>query len=870
MCIRDSIIAVLFSEEVTPESVQDKVRLEAITNYAIPGNAVVGVALQPGRRIAFMALRDPYGPHVERSLTINNVKDPRGKVIAPAAMPIKWTVKDQAGRVSGQVLRADGTPAAFVNVRLLYREPCDIQEVRWIGISSKQTDADGRFSWDFVLTALPARIVAVDPETGDVRNARFQVRNHGQHMTVNLVFLGRGTLTGRTFGPDGRTPLADTFVRVTSTTDQTQFATRSDAVGRYTIPNVPVGSFIIDAINEKTIAKTTENDLMPFAGATVTRDLVLLDAKAEPITLKKGTVNGFVLERDGKTPAIGVPVIAWYQSNSQPNIPCPNASPECPVGVTTSSTTGAYALPNLPAGSLRLQTFNQASYEQGEIGVVLAQNQTLAANIILAGGLGTVKGVVLDASGHAVADASVGGGLSLTQTDPEGKFTLTNVPIGRREIVAVSNQVGSMAKTTVDLLYNGHEVNATLVLEGMGSVAGVVTNKTKPVPGIQVHVLQKQGDNVQVFGSATTDTNGAYIIKGVPIGEYKVSAFTPDFSDGNITAAVIKFHSQTVRADVSFRGGAGRVKGTVTADGGKTPLRARVSLSGEQVVIAGGILGVEFRRVENFRIVDTNAQGQYAMSGLFVGPFTVRAAGPFSPDPIAVQAELLEAGKEVVVDLSLQPTSQLTGTVTLPDGTPVGDGAVVHFKSDSFKTVCTENAYGETVCEHFPQGVQDAESLTTNGVYLFPVLNAGKYTLTVEGPGGRTAIVKGNLAAGQQGQQDIRLLGRAPVTVHVRAAGSSGQEPVVPKARIDVSQVAPNKRVIHETTNGTLTFEGADAFNEGEFTVVATNLESGATGRGGPSPDRRPRRGCCRAECPLRCTCPDRWSSRTPRRCRCS
>src|SRR5262249_31445982 len=133
---------------------------------------------------------------------------------------------------------------------------------------------------------------------------------------------------------------------------------------------------------EKTIAKTTENDLMPFAGATVTRDLVLIDAKTEPITLKKGTVNGFVLERDGATPAIGVPIIAWYQSNSQPNIPCPKAAPECPVGVTTSSTTGAYALPNLPAGSLRLQTFNQASYEQGEVGVVLAQNQTLSANII--------------------------------------------------------------------------------------------------------------------------------------------------------------------------------------------------------------------------------------------------------------------------------------------------------------------------------------------------------------------------------------------------------------------------------------------------------------------------------------------------------
>ena len=135
-------------------------------------------------------------------------------------------------------------------------------------------------------------------------------------------------------------------------------------------------------------------------------------------------------------------------------------------------------------------------------------------------------------------------------------------------------------------------------------------------------------------------------------------------------------------------------------------------------------------------------------------------------------------------------------------------------------------------------------ALVTSFLTVALVLGAVFAVLSVQVRDQLRQSVADNLAAGQQGQEDIRLLGRAPVTVHVRAAGSSGQEPVVPKARIDVSQVAPNKRVIHETANGTLTFEGADAFNEGEFTVVATNLESGATGRGRgpayrPSPARR-------------------------------
>ena len=56
------VIAVLFSEEVTAASVQDKLRADEITNYLIDRNQVVGVALQPGRRIAFLALRDPVRP----------------------------------------------------------------------------------------------------------------------------------------------------------------------------------------------------------------------------------------------------------------------------------------------------------------------------------------------------------------------------------------------------------------------------------------------------------------------------------------------------------------------------------------------------------------------------------------------------------------------------------------------------------------------------------------------------------------------------------------------------------------------------------------------------------------------------------------
>ena len=40
------VVAVLFSEEITLESAQDRVRAEEITNYLPQANRVVGVALQ--------------------------------------------------------------------------------------------------------------------------------------------------------------------------------------------------------------------------------------------------------------------------------------------------------------------------------------------------------------------------------------------------------------------------------------------------------------------------------------------------------------------------------------------------------------------------------------------------------------------------------------------------------------------------------------------------------------------------------------------------------------------------------------------------------------------------------------------------------
>ncbi|HEX4915743.1 MAG TPA: hypothetical protein VFV51_17415, partial [Vicinamibacterales bacterium] len=795
------IIAVLFSEEVTAASVQDKLKADEITNYLIESNQVVGVALQPGRRIAFLALRDPVGPFIPRTLTMSNVMDARGQAMPAVTVPIEITIDDQGGVLTGRVIRADGTPVPNANVRLFYQLQCG-EEPAWVGISSKSADDQGRYSWDYVGKLTADRVVAVDPESGEFRDLRFNVQRNGQRLNVDIVFLGRGTFQGRTLAEDGRV-LPNTSVRITSLTDNSQYGATTDNDGRFSIGRIPVGNLLVEAVNPAARAQFFFSENIPFAGAITARDITLLDVELREVTIKTATVAGFVYRPDGTTPIGDVPVIVYYQNRSQPNVPCPPVGsppkepPECAVAVVRSAADGAFLFEKVTAGALRLYAFDQGSLAQGGAHVVVAADETRQVNILLGGGLGTVIGKVVDPGGNPVPGARVGGGFSLVTTNELGEFTLADVPVGSREIVAVSDVLGTAGSLTVDIARAGETVGATIVLRSVASVAGRVTraNGTTPAAGVKVYVFRQimtnDGPQIQVFGTATTDSNGGYRIDKLPMGSFDVSAFLSDFSDGNIGTVVLKYHQQVFKGDIKFRGGGGIVHGAVFDDDGQTPLKGRVGLSGDQLVVAGGQVGVAFRHVSNYKIVDTDfTTGRYSFSGLWVGGFTLRALGQFSPDPITVEGNISEPDESVEINLRLQSTSRIRGTVFLPDGvTPVGENVVLQYKSEEFKVFCTENKFGEETCISIPQGIQSVNAVTdANGQFFFPIVNAGNFTLTVDDLAtGRRAQIKGLVRAGEEVDLSVRLLGKADVAVEV--FGSDATTPIR-SAKVEVEQLA--------------------------------------------------------------------------------
>ncbi|HIJ94565.1 MAG TPA: hypothetical protein HPP94_02280 [Desulfuromonadales bacterium] len=841
------VVAALFSEEVTAASVQDKLARTLISNYTLDGNQVVGVALQPGNRIAFLALRDPVGPFVPRSITFDNISDRRGHQLASQSVPIEATIEDAGAVVSGKVLQPDGNLLSGAEVRLFTQVQVGLECTNfWYGVSSKTTGADAAFGWDYVLKQTN-KIVALNPDDGEFRALPFSVARNGQRLNVNVVFLGRGTLTGKVLGEDGMTPLKDAQIRVTSLTDNSQFAFTTDSSGTYAIAKIPVGNLIVEAVHLGTNSKITQSSYIGAAGSSVELNLVLLTETVRKITVKYGAITGHVLHTDGASAVPGVPVYGFYQDNSQDGVRCPADSegrrpPECAVASALTSSVGAYNFTDVPSGDYRIYTFDQAASQEGNARITLAPDGTISANILLNGGFGTIKGIVKGADGVPVADAEVGGGLSLTRTDANGLFTLTDVPVGSRTIVAVSQALLAKGQVTVDVSTPGVEYGATIVLQSQGGIYGTILKADNSLAsGIKVYLLQDGDGGKAMVASTVSNSTGAYQFANVPVsgGQYYVSAFLPDLSDGNIGITSIRFQGQRVRLDLTFKG-KGTVTGGIFDANGTTPLVGKVSVSALRVVAAQSgqeLIGLSFEYTPHLQIIDTTfASNRFSFGNVFVGDFVITAAGAFSPDPVTFKGEIKTNGETQDLLIKLTATSVVTGTVYGPDGVTVSKNALITYKSDEFKTICSESG-GESSCTALPQGIQSETAVSDEfGKFTLPLVNAGKFTLTVEerdsagNPTGRIGKLSGLVRAGQTSDVAVRLQARAPVKVTVFTHNSTTP---VPNAWVTVEEatnIGNTTRKYTTDANGVVTFSGADALNEGSFTVKAESND-GFVGR---------------------------------------
>ncbi|MDJ0848600.1 MAG: Ig-like domain-containing protein [Myxococcota bacterium] len=807
------MIGVLFSEEVSAESV------ESLDAYLVAGNEVNAVALQPDRRLAFLVLERPIGPFVERRLRVRDIADLRANLLDEVTrIVLADPDRGVGGVLSGQVVTAEGAPVPLAQVRYLQPlsfkslfESCTgLRDVKDFAVTTYQADASGRFTIEYVLQSgfeepCPSnadiwlnetnprptnhfKLEAADPETGELGRASSRIRFDGQRLDFRVVIRGAGEIEGSVVeedgspvvgGPPGTLPVVARNVStgeiaVSWVDEGGRYAfprSGEDADGeRVDAPRVAVGNVILQVVRPDDGASAVASVNLPAAGAMVSQDLVMIPAS------RYGTVAGRVLESDGVTGAANVPVQIAGRVLSGLDL-FSRSFTEGVVGATLTDGEGFFRFEGVPAGDVELLAVRQSTFEQADARSFLGDGEEQELLLVLPGSGGTVRGIVRDALGNPIAGATVAGGPTLTQTDENGFFEITGLPLGSFTIYGQSRGSPALGQIDVQSLGADDVQDAVITLEPVGSVQGRVFEADGVTP-IQAQRVQLWVGNRGVRDETFTDGAGEYSFPEVPLGDYSVRAVRGDRDDGGQTLTSVRFAGDIRDADITFRG-LGQIRGRVIGAGG-TPeitdvvitrkvwrvipdqgastdnsylefVRELAGIDDELDRTIDRVLaenGLDRSPPEFFLLVDEpvllssdllgpsgEVTGEFLFEGPVTGgPFTVAAFGPFlAPAEVSGAIPVTTDPVERIVDVGdivLEPAAgTVTGTVTLPDGaTPVGANVLVRLRSldDSGDVLVPDGVVTQPVLPELEARTDE------NGRFEFPLALRGRVVLTAD------------------------------------------------------------------------------------------------------------------------------------------
>ncbi len=226
---------------------------------------------------------------------------------------------------------------------------------------------------------------------------------------------------------------------------------------------------------------------------------------------------------------------------------------------------------------------------------------------------------------------------------------------------------GSRRSQTLSVRSAGQQIVADFVMLASGTAQGTVRNLAgSPVEGADVTVRSET--DPQIGGVSRTDAQGRYSVSGITVGPITVVAARGN-GRGSSSGRIDKANVPAI-VDVTLDGGVVTVRGRVVQKEG--PGGEPQPSAGAQVSFLFG--PGPFPQALAFAIA--NADGRYEITGLPVGPFTIKAA--INSRDFATATGVSTANDPVVTrDLVIiipAPTSlgYIEGTVSMPGGSPAG------------------------------------------------------------------------------------------------------------------------------------------------------------------------------------------------------
>jgi hypothetical protein len=342
-----------------------------------------------------------------------------------------------SGSVSGVVTNADGSAAANATV--------SIQPVVPGASPTATADTHGNYSFPYVPIGY-FTVTANNAANGEYGSAQNSIATSGQSRTIDIQLIGLGKLNVSVVDASGNS-VPNANVSVTdATTSNVYVQGTANAGGTISFTAVPAVALIVVAQDPATLL-SGYTAVTLAAGATVPVTVQLLPA---------ATISGKVIGLNGVTPAAGAKVTAFGTSVSRS---------------ATTAGDGSYAIGGLPLGTYQLEAFDASGAERARSGLVVLQANGAIVTVNLAfNGLGTVSGQVTFADSTAAADEFVSlqslnptlGGFFSATTDANGKYSISNVPVGGFVAAVEDYAKGQVGSATGTIASDGQPVTANI------------------------------------------------------------------------------------------------------------------------------------------------------------------------------------------------------------------------------------------------------------------------------------------------------------------------------------------------------------------------------------------------------------------------
>jgi 5-hydroxyisourate hydrolase-like protein (transthyretin family) len=577
---------------------------------------------------------------------------------------------------------------------------------------------------------------------------------------INFALSSGGRVSGTVTDSAGAA-LAGVTVSAYSASGSFLSSGTSSTDGAYTVTGLPAGSVVLRTSNSLGYLDKLHNNI-PCLSCNVTAGApvaVTLGATTSGINFSLasgGRISGSVTNASTTAP-VAFASISFYTVQG------------VFAANTSSTSTGTYISPGLPAGSyvafvgsagtlipelyddIVCLSCNSTAAVNGTAIAVTVGNTTTGVNFALQPG-GSLTGTVRDSASNPIASMSVtvvnasNTSVASGLTNAQGVFTATGLPTGtyyvrtsastlQNYLNQVFNAGGNLVCLSCNATVDGSAVTVTtgattsninFNLAAGGTITGTVSDTSAaPIVNLQVQAYNSAGSLVR---SAQTTSAGAYSITGLAAGTYylktSTSSYVNQVFDGvscvsctATTGTPVVVTTGSVASGKNFTLAAGgRVGGTITTTAGAPIASVSVSLYNAAGAFAGS--------------ASTNTAGVYLVSALPPGAYFAKTSNSQGfINEVFDNITCVSCGNTGGTAITVTAGTQSTANFQLVSGGKIGGTVTVAGSGDPLP--------GATVSIYTSANVQVASSTTNDaGVFLTSVgLPAGTYFAHISASG---------------------------------------------------------------------------------------------------------------------------------------